>query len=362
MTFQHKNILLISPEPWGSSFVSKHHYAVELAKRGNQVTFLGPPSQDYRVQPSEVENLTLAEYPGFPKGLRFLPKAARHAVLRRITQKLEKLVGQPYDIVWSFDNSVFFDLDAWGDAKKTISHIVDLNMDFETAKAATSANLCLCTTELILARLKAFNPRSFKIPHGVVIPTVFPTPKTLPGGSAVKAIYIGNLSMPYLDWDVLQATLQQNPEVQFSFIGPEGKSNLVASDHQSEIREAVKTLPNAHFMGPVPAKEVLAYLLGADICLVSYQEKHHKDQASPHKITEYLASGRVVVATYTAEYAGNDLLQMTERNADFPGLFTQVVNQLNQHNSPEAAARRQAYARSHTYPALVDQIEELLYG
>ncbi len=39
-----KTILLISPESWGKSFVSKHHYAVELAKKGNIVYFLNPPS------------------------------------------------------------------------------------------------------------------------------------------------------------------------------------------------------------------------------------------------------------------------------------------------------------------------------
>ena len=38
-----RTILLVSPNEWGAMHVSKHHYALELAERGNRVIFLNPP-------------------------------------------------------------------------------------------------------------------------------------------------------------------------------------------------------------------------------------------------------------------------------------------------------------------------------
>src|SRR5579862_3671957 len=42
-----KTILVISPQAWGDMLISKHHYALELARRGNQVYFLNPPDNDH---------------------------------------------------------------------------------------------------------------------------------------------------------------------------------------------------------------------------------------------------------------------------------------------------------------------------
>ena len=37
-----KNIIIVSNEPWGDIWYSKHHYAYELNKT-NQVLFIDPP-------------------------------------------------------------------------------------------------------------------------------------------------------------------------------------------------------------------------------------------------------------------------------------------------------------------------------
>ena len=47
MILKDKSILIVSPEPWAHLFVSKHHYAVHLAQRGNKVFF--PKSSRKRI-------------------------------------------------------------------------------------------------------------------------------------------------------------------------------------------------------------------------------------------------------------------------------------------------------------------------
>jgi hypothetical protein len=111
MQIRGKNILLISPEHWDHIYVSKHHYAIHLANRGNVVFFLNPPStfNSNRVSPTSYPNLSSIDYKGFIAGLRFFPNWLQRYCIRKKFEYLQRLVSVRFDIVWSFDNSVFFD-------------------------------------------------------------------------------------------------------------------------------------------------------------------------------------------------------------------------------------------------------------
>ena len=109
MNLTNKNILLISPEPWDHIFVSKHHYAVHLAKRGNKVFFLNPPVSKSGVACTAFAEVFEVNYSGFPIGVRFYPLFMQKVIMARVYQTIEKLCSAVFDVVWSFDNSVFFD-------------------------------------------------------------------------------------------------------------------------------------------------------------------------------------------------------------------------------------------------------------
>src|SRR5437868_11837462 len=66
--FSGKVIYIISHEKWGKMLLSKHHYAIELAKLGNRVYFVNHPDKQKRlgrgeinIKPSEVENVFVVE-------------------------------------------------------------------------------------------------------------------------------------------------------------------------------------------------------------------------------------------------------------------------------------------------------------
>src|SRR5688572_10568166 len=161
-----KTILLVSPEPWNHIFVSKHHYAVHLSRRGNKVYFLGPPGDKASVEATRFENLFNVTYKGFPPGLRFFPAQVRRKIIARTYSELIALCKTDFDVVWSFDNSVFFDLSALPATALKISHIVDYNQDFQTKRAASTADFCFCTSDVILNRLSGYSDRVHKINHG----------------------------------------------------------------------------------------------------------------------------------------------------------------------------------------------------
>jgi glycosyltransferase involved in cell wall biosynthesis len=348
-----KNILLISPESWSHIFVSKHHYAIELARRGHHVYFLNPPDPAHHNQlgmiDSGIERLYILNYPGQLKGMRFLPAIFRRQLNRQFLQRLEVLAGCRVDVVWNFENSRFFDLGFAGNRLK-IYHQVDLNQDFHVKEAAASADICFCTSDLIRNVVAPYNKRVFKIHHGTSAAAIDAfRQKVSKNNDRVTALYIGNLDMPYLDHELLLAVVSNFQDVRFLLVGP------YRSD--GTFYRTFKSFQNIEWVGKVPAEDIPLYLEKADIFLVMYATRYHRDQSSPHKFMEYLASGKVIVATYTDEYKDKrDLLAMCEKNEAYPALFAEVVANLSQYNSERLLDERKAFALENSYARQLDRI------
>ncbi len=358
MKLSDKNILLVSPESWGHIFVSKHHYAVHLSKAGNKVFYLNPPSGRSAVRRSGYERLWVVDYKGFPRGIRFYPSFLQRRVISAVFQELQRQCGEQFDIIWSFDNSVFFDFSALPADVLKITHIVDFNQDFQTKKAAATANCCLCITERIRQRLSRYNRAVHKINHGYSNRPGRNVPVLPDMRGRVKAVYAGNLDLAYIDWHLLDAIILGNTAVEFFLVGP-------YSLPMPDAMRVVAGRPNVHFTGAVNASDLPAWYAAADVLLIAYREKFHAGQVeNTHKMMEYLGSGKVVVATYTAEYAGlpEDMVVMTRYNQNFPMRFADVVANLNHWNSDTLQQARRSFALNNTYEKQIERIEEIIRG
>lgn len=319
MKLVNKSILLISPEAWGDTYVSKHHYANELVRRENKVFYLNPPSTHFECHTSETQ-VEVVDYSPLLKGLRFLPSAISAYLTHLEVKKLEARLSSQFDIIWNFDSSRFFNLKAVSKNTLKICHLVDLNQNLQRPLLAKTSDFCFGTTRYIVDELKKHNDRSYKVGHAYQPPEKHYPEFTfvMPGTNKNKALYVGNLSMKYIDWQILLESAKAYPELDFIFVGPDGNSNLSRQQIRNEYKEALKALPNAFFCPPIHSKYISQLLQYADILLIAYQEKYHKDQAAPHKMVEYLASGKPIVATYTGEYEHHDeRLFMSIKNADY---------------------------------------------
>ncbi|NJO25249.1 MAG: hypothetical protein HC867_04930 [Bacteroidia bacterium] len=112
MTYlENKRILILSPQAWGTMFLSKHHYAVELAKKGNTVYFLNPPDEGHQ----QIKSVHIEEIKGydtlylvthrlfFPYNIKFRFISFFHFLMKWQVKKILKAIGKPVDIIWSFD-------------------------------------------------------------------------------------------------------------------------------------------------------------------------------------------------------------------------------------------------------------------
>lgn len=354
-------ILLISPEPWHGHFVSKHHYALELARRGHHVLFYGPAESAKRAWldsvPDTQARLHVLHAPKVATGLRFLPGPLRQYLEARWIRQLEKLTGRTIDIVWNFENSRFFDMRFAGDRLK-IYHQVDLNQDFHSDMAASTSDISIAISAPIERRLEPVARNLIRITHGhAESVSGASAPQGLDQGFAthtVNAVLIGNLDIAYLDVPLLAQLVAEHRRVCFHFIG--------AYQAGKGLHAATGGATNVMFWGHQPFNVLPAFLNRADVLLVAYLADDHLEQlANPHKIMEYLASGRCVLATRTLEYEDRpDLIETASDRTDYAQRFAAIVADPATWNSAERIARRKSFALQNSYPCQLDRIEQAL--
>ncbi|MEQ9298395.1 MAG: hypothetical protein RIF33_07525 [Cyclobacteriaceae bacterium] len=244
-----------------------------------------------------------------------------------------------------------------------ICHIVDLNQDFQFELSASTADICIGVSQRIVSKLLPFNSNSFFINHGVVTHERSQNePVILPGDRPIKALYLGNLSIPFLDWQTLYSCALHLDHVDFVFIGSNKDDFDPSRNHTHLQKKHLSKLPNAYFMKAIPSEMIPLYVDAADLLLICYQEKYHKNQAvNPHKTMEYLLSGKVIVATLTEEYVSHgNLIPMTNSNSEYQSLLQEVTDKLGHYNNRHMMDARKALAMANSYDKQVEKIEQLI--
>lgn len=351
------SILIISPEPWDALFVSKHHYAIELARRGHRVLFYGPPDPS---GPTYIENvqwqevsLGIVHSPQLAKGLRFLPSILRWQIEAKWLKALESLEGKQIDVVWLFENSRFYDMRFAGDRLK-IYHQVDLNQDFQPETAARTCNLAVAISRPIEDRLRPVARKLIRVTHGYADRSQSFLIEGLLSerfsDASIHALMTGNFNLRYLDIPLLTELVKRNPAARFHFIG--------TYTQDIGLHHALASEKNAIFWGKMPAEALPSIFERTDILLLAYLSDEYLQQlANPHKLMEYLASGKVVLATRTLEYEERPgLIQIAQNRVDFLDKFQRITNDISVWNTVERMDHRRAFAAGNTYAHQVDRI------
>ncbi|MDP4148455.1 MAG: hypothetical protein Q8927_02785 [Bacteroidota bacterium] len=387
-TLSDKTILILSPQSWGTMFLSKHHYALELARMGNKVYFLNPPdygparsnngpaSPAIRIGPSGIHgNLMLISHRlWFPYLLKFHAMPLFHAGMRLQMKRVLKKIGRPIDIVWSFDLGNLCPLTWFGPPIYKIFHPVDEPSGPQAIAAAKGADIIFSVTREILEKYKAYPAPKHFINHGIS-PEFLPTggfPVDSPHavrGEPFRVGMAGNLLRSDLDRPTLIDIVATNPAVIFecwgSYTG--GQSNIGGGGDKEThaFIAALQALPNVILHGAVPAAELAKGFSRMDAFLICYDIK--KDQSGGtnyHKIMEYLSTGKVIISNNVTTYKDMPvLMQMTaerDNNDRLPALFRQVIENLSTYNDPARQRERIEFACGNAYSRQVERIAQLI--
>jgi glycosyltransferase involved in cell wall biosynthesis len=359
---RNRTIFLISPEAWDFIFVSKHHYAIELAARGNKVFFINPPKLDVPggmiISPVPGQTgLHVVDYRTPVRGVRFLPTFLMRWVDRRLLNKVERLANVRFDVIWSFENSRFFDLRFAGKEVTKIYFQVDEDQAFHPVTASRTADCVLAINHQILDMIGPNNKRSYLIPHSFQGNLSEESAKVLSGeytytrsAGPLKAYYVGNLDHGHIDIDLFEKLIAQNTEVNFKLVGP--------YDHSKAFYNRISRFPNVVFEGKVPFQKIPDLLSESDVLIIVYDDRFTQ---SSHKLLEYLASGKAIVSTYMKEYdVENPLIFMGRDPIEYLQIFQQVISQIENKNASDLMSRRIRFALDHTYARQLDRIESMI--
>jgi hypothetical protein len=356
MKFENLTIWIISPEAWGTQKVSKHHYALELARRDNEIVFIEPPQAKNPLR--EVsQSISAFSFISFP-GLRFFPRFLRRHLIERDFRRIQKKTGTRPDVIWSFDNSRLFELDVWKTYVTSLHHVVDLTMDFNLCVAASTSQLCLGTTKFIVAKMSNCNPKSYNIGHGVNLWDRKPTHgKT----RRPRVTYTGNLLIRYLNRELVLSAVDQSPDADFIFVGSysiDNMNNHLDADSLAFIDE-LKQRSNCYLLGAIEKAAYHNVLDEADIFIVAYRKQYYEQVANPHKMLELLYTGRPIVSNVLDEYTDLKLFDMSDNTADWLALLGEKLE--NYHSEPQhLIEKRISHALRQSYTQQVNHIEELL--
>lgn len=376
--FNNKVIYILSPDRWGTMHVSKHHYALELAKRGNKVYFIEPPSLDFEginIRSEKSGGLYIVTYKPVMRGKRFLPAFLYGILIRLQIFRLKRSIGAAPDIIWCFEPDRFSNL-AWFGSGLTIFHAVDFFTSGRIPDEAASADICFCSSEGIRDIVQKGGRPTFFINHGLNEHFCQLAGKWEPANGLTSnpeeelhAGYIGNLLMEAPDRKTMKKVIEQNPHIHFHFWGQieRGKGGLGSFDSPEVFGfiEYLKLKENVSLYGPVPINELYSRLIKMDVLWICWQlgvSTLWNEYTNPHKILEYLSTGKPVVSHYMYTYRNSKLIDMlpTNDNREYAELFSCVVERVKKGEPVAVQQERIRFALANTYTMQIVAIEKLI--
>ena len=373
-----QTVLIVSPQPWNHIPVSKHNYAIALARRGHPVVFLNPPQEDLAGASvcelvAEYPCLRVLSYrrPWFYR-LRFhVPRIYDWLMQRHVAVLLRRHHCVP-DLVWCFDYNLLGDLSRLG-AEKSIFHPVDPLSERRHLQPARMADLVVTVSSRIAGQLAASGRGVHVVNHGLAAPfeqLARETVRLLKSSSAGDRAgwcsgrrqvgYAGNLGRRPVNRAVLRQIVTENTQTDFHFWGPADENGGAAAEFIGFLRGQ----RNVTLHGAVSQQQLAAAFRGMDAFLLSYAaDPTESDRSNSHKILEYLSTGKVVVSSRIQVYENQPgLLVMSDSDtdADLPGLFAATMARLDEQNSVELQQARIAVALDNAYDRQIDRIFALL--
>ncbi len=354
-------ILIVSNEPWGDIWFSKHNYAFELS-RFNSIFFINPtkkwnPGNIFRCKITErkiSENLTVLEYhnrlPSF--FYRFNNLIISNSIRKYLLKK-----GITRYWLWSFDPYRLSNPAALR-ADFCILHLVDRYLLTHPAEQEilNQCNAIIGVSKKVLYDDLLNKPYAI-IPHGIASEEFEADEAKI---SQLKnqygnlfGLYVGMINFR-LDFEAIEQLLIQFPETPFVFIGQD-------QGFHSEAYKRVfseKKYKNLILTGPKPFKELKHYISAATFCLSPMKLDVPGNAISHHKIFQYLAMGKPVMCPEFSEYSQiSHLFKICNSTQAY---ITAVKEILMMQEPPELRQQRIDYAGEHTFEVHLNNISLFL--
>jgi acetyltransferase-like isoleucine patch superfamily enzyme/glycosyltransferase involved in cell wall biosynthesis len=249
---------------------------------------------------------------------------------------LKELLKPAMYIYYSRDNLIA--VEWWKKQGIRIEPALIRKSDLAVANSVYLANYC-----------KQYNPHSYYVGQGCDV-SAFDTRRIKETPEDIRQIkhpiigYIGALYKLRLDPGIISYLAKSRPDWSIVLIGPEDEGFRSSDLH---------SLANVHFLGSKPPDSLPSYLNAFDVAINPQILNEVTIGNYPRKIDEYLAMGKPTVATRTeamSVFEGYTYLATSREE------YLKYTELALAENSEEKALQREAFARSHTWEANVNEI------
>lgn len=361
MVIKDETILIISNEPWGPVWYSKHNYAYELSKL-NKVIFINPPKKwgiknlfKGRVETIEINNnLSAINY------LNFLPS------LNKIFFQVNNLVVshriKKYLIKNNFTDNIFWTFDPYRlvipsklNSSLSIFHIVDLynHKHWGEKTISKQVDFCIYVSSEIRSNYFIKDKKHLVTQHSISSEefTASFKPDDIP--DIPYGLYIGNIDKR-LDSEIIEKIALSFPAIPLVFIGQINETNNPSFQRLFIDRK----YSNIILLGVRNFKDLKNYIYYSDFC-IAFMEKYDGNRISHHKIYQYLAMGKpVFCSVFTAYIEIENILYMS----DEVDINLQQLNEYFMNNeSEDVKMERILFAQQNTFEKTLNKIGEFIY-
>lgn len=219
-------------------------------------------------------------------------------------------------------------------------------------KLIAKSDICMANSHYLTNYCEKYNSNSFFIGQGCDL-SVFTSlnNKDLPDIQNIeKPIigYVGALSSPRLDIDLIEYIAITNPKWSIVLIGPEDTGFQNSQLHQ---------LNNVHFLGLKDPAVLPNYINAIDVCINPQLVNEITVGNYPRKIDEYLALGKPVVAIETD---GMLMFKAFTYLASSKEQFAVSIQTALNQNSLEMQQERKVFAFSHSWENCIQKIYDAI--
>jgi hypothetical protein len=351
---ENQIILVISNEPWGKMWFSKHNWANELSNQ-NKVFFINPPKKwslkhffsDGIIISKYSESLNIVDYYNRLPFTRndFVFRINEGIIVKSLIGKLKK---KKDFIFWSFDPYRFSSPQLFKPLKSIFFRVDIFLFKNRERKLIKNVDGVIVTAKELLKGVNAKN--ELIISHGIA-EAEFICEKDIEYQEGFL-LYVGQIDHR-LDVLLIKKMLIEFPNEQFIFMG----SLLnIKNDLFQELFYQNK-YKNLIIHGAEHFKNLKNYISKSKACLVPMDLSVHGNGVHHHKSLQYLAMGKPVISPIFNDKINNDefiLGYKTEEEA------ISIINNINISETSEKIENRINFAKQFLYTNLITKVEDFL--
>lgn len=360
-----QDIIVISNEPWGEIWFSKHNYAYEFSKN-NKVVFINP-TKKWKIKnlfsnkittEKYSDNLTILNYRNYLPALTFLLFRLNNFFVSHLLGRFFNENNIRNFICWSFDPYRLYYPKSIG-AKLSVFHSVDKYnfKHFGEKLLCRNVDFIFCVSPSFVNSNKAFCNHVYVIPHGISSEEFLIDEKEIQDSDLALTnygLYVGNID-ERLDYKLLDEVLSNFPHVNFVFVG---KLSFLPENKLASKIFINKAFSNLYIVGPKHFKKLKFYIANSSFCLALMSHSHPGNKIAHHKILQYLALGKPIFSCKFSDYETiKDLLYMNDNDTE---LIASLASFLKNGEDTRLKNKRIEYSRKFLFEENIEKAEKII--